>query len=185
MDNQEQNSFQKSAYEWASSLVFALTLAVLVFSFFIRVVTVNGISMLPTYNSGDRLLVSELSGEFKQGDVVVAVDVLDDPIIKRVVATEGQTVEINTQEGVVYVDGRALDESAFGLQNGITTSVYTSLALTALPQTVPKGCVFLLGDNRGHSKDSRYTVVGMVDNRKILGKAVFGLFPLNKFGPIG
>lgn len=178
-------SAQSSIYEWVEELVFAIVIVVLIFSFIFRVVTVNGSSMLPIYEQDDRLIVSSLSGDPDQGDVVVILGVLNKPIIKRVIATEGQTVDIDTQEGVVYVDGQAVDETKFGIENNITKETYTSLELTPLPQEVPDGCVFVLGDNRSVSEDSRYADVGMVDTRKILGKAVFGLFPLSKFGPIG
>lgn len=185
MEEQKQKrSVQKGIYEWVEELTFALILVVIIFSFIFRVVTVNGVSMLPNYEPDDRLIVSSLSTNINQGDVVVIVGALDTPIIKRVIATQGQTVDIDTDAGVVYVDGKAVDESIFGLDNGITTETYASLEMLPLPQTVPEGCVFVLGDNRAVSEDSRYAPVGMVDQRKILGKAVFGLFPLNKFGPL-
>ena len=77
-----------------------------------------------------------------------------------------------------------MDETQFGLENGITTRPYSTLEAMVFPQTVPEGCVFVLGDNRGVSKDSRYTEVGMVDTRHILGEAVFTLYPFDRFGVI-
>lgn len=171
-------------YEWLEEIVIALTVVILVFTFLFRVVTVNGTSMEPSFFEGEKLIVTNLGHSVEQGTVVVMTNVLDDPIIKRVIATEGQTVDIDYTTGIVYVDGKALDESQFGLKNGITTRPYGNLALETLtfPQTVPEGCVFVLGDNRGVSKDSRYTEVGMVDERHILGEAVFTLYPFDKFG---
>lgn len=176
--------FSAGVYEWVEELVHAIVLVVLIFSFIFRVVTVNGISMLPNFEPDDRLIVSSLSNQAEQGDVVVVFGVLNKPIIKRVIATEGQTIDIDDDKGIVYVDGQAVDETLFGLENGITTKTYASLEQIELPQTVPQGCVFVLGDNRSVSEDSRYAEVGMIDTRKILGKVVFGLFPFSKFGPI-
>ena len=117
--------------------------------------------------------------------MVVAVNVLDDPIIKRIIATEGQTVRIDYDTGTVYVDEQPLDETEFGLSNGITKAVYTTLEKTPLPAVVPEGCVFVLGDNRNVSEDSRYAAVGMIDERNVLGKAVLFVSPFSKFGWIG
>lgn len=174
----------KTLYEWLEEIVIALTLVILVFTFLFRVVTVTGESMLPNFVEGQKLIVTNLGHSVEQGTVVVITNVLNEPIIKRVVATEGQTVDIDYETGVVYVDGEAVDETQFGLENGITTRPYSTLEAMVFPQTVPEGCVFVLGDNRGVSKDSRYTEVGMVDTRHILGEAVFTLYPFDRFGVI-
>ena len=174
----------KTLYEWLEEIVIALTLVILVFTFLFRVVTVTGESMLPNFVEGQKLIVTNLGHSVEQGTVVVITNVLNEPIIKRVIATEGQTVDIDYETGVVYVDGEAVDETQFGLENGITTRPYSTLEAMVFPQTVPEGCVFDLGDNRGVSKDSRYTEVGMVDTRHILGEAVFTLYPFDRFGVI-
>ena len=174
----------KTLYEWLEEIVIALTLVILVFTFLFRVVTVTGESMLPNFVEGQKLIVTNLGHSVEQGTVVVITNVLNEPIIKRVIATEGQTVDIDYETGVVYVDGEAVDETQFGLENGITTRPYSTLEAMAFPQTVPEGCVFVLGDNRSVSKDSRYTEVGMVDTRHILGEAVFTLYPFDRFGVI-
>lgn len=174
----------KTLYEWLEEIVIALTLVILVFTFLFRVVTVTGESMLPNFVEGQKLIVTSLGHSVEQGTVVVITNVLNEPIIKRVIATEGQTVDIDYETGVVYVDGEAVDETQFGLENGITTRPYSTLEAMVFPQTVPEGCVFVLGDNRGVSKDSRYTEVGMVDTRHILGEAVFTLYPFDRFGVI-
>ena len=174
----------KTLYEWLEEIVIALTLVILVFTFLFRVVTVTGESMLPNFVEGQKLIVTNLGHSVEQGTVVVITNVLNEPIIKRVIATEGQTVDIDYETGTVYVDGKAVDETQFGLENGITTRPYSTLEAMVFPQTVPEGCVFVLGDNRSVSKDSRYTEVGMVDTRHILGEAVFTLYPFDRFGVI-
>lgn len=174
----------KTLYEWLEEIAVALTLVILVFTFLFRVVTVTGESMLPNFVEGEKLIVTNLGHSVEQGTVVVITNVLNEPIIKRVIATEGQTVDIDYTTGVVYVDGEAIDETAFGLENGITTRPYSTFEPLVFPQTVPEGCVFVLGDNRSVSKDSRYAEVGMVDERHILGEAVFTLYPFSRFGPI-
>lgn len=174
----------KTLYEWLEEIVIALTLVILVFTFLFRVVTVTGESMLPNFVEGQKLIVTNLGHSVEQGTVVVITNVLNEPIIKRVIATEGQTVDIDYETGTVYVDGEAVDETQFGLENGITTRPYSTLEAMVFPQTVPEGCVFVLGDNRSVSKDSRYTEVGMVDTRHILGEAVFTLYPFDRFGVI-
>ena len=115
-----QPSTIKSCYEWVGELMAAVIAVVLVFTFLLRVVTVSGLSMYPNYHDGDRLVISSsYGGALEQGDVVVLVNVLPEPIIKRVIATENQEVDIDFDTGTVYIDGEALDESQFGLENGI------------------------------------------------------------------
>ena len=136
--------------------------------------------MYDNYYDGDRLIVTTITGEIKQGDVVVIVDALNKPIIKRVIATEGQTVDIDNSTGTVYIDGEELDNTQFDVENGIT---YLSEGATLdFPQVVPEGCVFVLGDNRLVSLDSRYTEVGMIPTEKILGKALLRIYPFGRFG---
>ncbi|WP_369297655.1 signal peptidase I [uncultured Neglectibacter sp.] len=163
--------------EWAEELVIAVVIIALAFTFLFRVITVTGTSMVPNYNDGDRVLVTGLSFGLQQGDVVVITNVLEEPIIKRVIATEGQTVDFDYDMKSVVVDGKPVDETKFGLQNGITDLPFTSFELLEFPQTVPEGCIFVLGDNRAVSEDSRYQIVGMIDRRNVLGKALFHLFP--------
>ena len=169
-------------FEWLEEIVVALTIVILILTFVFRVVTVSGGSMEPSYIDGERLIVANHGSKIEQGAVVVLTNVLDEPIIKRVIATEGQTVDIDYTTGIVYVDGVAVDETQYGLQNGITTSLSSAYEPMVFPQTVPKNCVFVLGDNRSVSRDSRYADIGMVDARHILGEAVFAIYPLDRFG---
>lgn len=170
-----------NCYEWLEAFIVSLIAVTVLFTFFFRIVNVSGPSMQPTLYSGDRVV---LSGRFyspKQGDVVVIARTakLREPIIKRIVALENQTVDIDFGAGMVYVDGKALDESAY-IKNGITKQPSDF----RYPLVVPKGCVFVLGDNRAVSDDSRSSDVGMVDEREICGKAEIIVFPFRDFGRI-
>ncbi len=175
---------QKNIIEWLQELSFAVIFAVVIFTFIFKVVAVNGDSMLPTLVSEDKLIISCIGNDYQTGDIIVMSEVLENPIIKRVIATEGQIVDINNEDGIVYVDGTPIDESIFGLPSGVTIAPNTHLEVMQFPQTVPEGHVFVLGDNRTVSEDSRYMTVGMVDERKIVGKALLRFLPFNEFGVI-
>ncbi len=172
-----------SVLEWTETIVVAIIVVSAVFTFLVRIITVDGSSMKPNYHNGDRVLVSGLSGSVQQGDVVIVINALDKPIIKRVVATAGQTVDFDPALGEVTIDGTPLFGEAFGIENGITLLPAYSDVLE-FPQTVPEGCVFVLGDNRGNSTDSRFSEVGMVDTRNILGKVIFNLYPFSQAGVV-
>ena len=180
--SQGSSPFVRSALEWAETIVVAVVLVAVVFTFLGRVITVDGVSMEPTYHNGDRVLITNLAGSAQQGDIVIVINALEEPIIKRVVATEGQTVDFDPQLGEVVVDGQAIAGSVFGIEDGITYVPELPGQVLEFPQTVPEGCVFVLGDNRGNSTDSRFQSVGMVDRRNILGKVVFNLYPFSKLG---
>ena len=164
----------REAYEWARSLVAAVLIITLVFTFAVRMMGVSGPSMIPTLQDGDRLIVinAALCGTYRVGDIVIArkESFDENPIVKRVIATGGQTVDIDFDLGRVYVDGVLLEEEYI---NDLT---YLEEG-TEFPLTVPEGSVFLMGDNRNHSSDSRDERLGPVDERLIIGKAVFLLFP--------
>ena len=173
---------EKSCFDWLESLVTAVVVVVIVFTVFFRIPQVFGPSMLPGLEENDRVVVSCLERNFHQNDIVV-VDArgtqLNERIIKRVIATEGQTVDIDFERGVVLVDGQELDESAY-IENGITIDG----ADMQFPQTVPEGHIFVLGDNRRVSLDSRDSRVGMIDSRYVMGKVKLVLFPFSHFGII-
>ena len=160
----------RDLYEWAQALVCS----VLAFTFVIRLIGVDGHSMVPTLQDGDRLLVlnAMLDNDYEYGDIVVLRKdtFLEEPIVKRVIATEGQTVDIDFVSGAVYVDGELLEEDY------INEPTYVEEG-TEFPLTVPEGSIFVMGDNRNHSSDSRSSDLGTVDTRYVIGKAVFLLFP--------
>ena len=164
----------RDLYEWVRSCVTAVLIIVLVFTFVVRMMGVQGPSMRQTLQEGDRLLVlnSLLVRDYRQGDIVIArkESFSEDPIVKRIIAVGGQTVDIDFGAGTVYVDGEALDEDY------INDRTYTYEG-TDFPLTVPEGSVFLMGDNRNMSTDSRDVRIGTVDTRYLIGKAVFLLYP--------
>ena len=164
----------RELYEWLRSCVECVLVIVLVFTFAVRMMGVQGPSMRQTLQQGDRLLVlnSLLVREYNAGDIVIArKDTFsDDPIVKRIIAVGGQTVDIDFTAGTVYVDGEALEEDY------INDRTYTFEG-TEFPLVVPEGSVFLMGDNRNMSTDSREPRIGTVDTRYLIGKAVFLLFP--------
>lgn len=168
-------SHAASMVDFLHDVVYIVAAVVLVLTFCFRIVVVSGSSMFDTLADGDYLLLvrNPLCGEFEQGDIVVAsMDRFRDgeSIVKRVIATEGQTVDIDFEAGIVYVDGVALEEE-------YTYTTTTLAEGTRFPLTVEEGCVFLMGDNRDDSLDSRYTQIGQVDTRELLGKAVMLLLP--------
>ena len=173
--------FIAHCYEWVEALISSLIVVVILFTVLFRVVNVSGPSMLPNLRNNDHVLLTSYFYEPKPGDVVVVMHTakLDEPIIKRVIATGGQTVDIDFQAGEVYVDGVLLDESAY-IRNGITTQPSDF----SYPLTIPEGYLFVLGDNRPVSNDSRSEDVGMIDERYVLGKAEMIVFPFNRFGKI-
>ena len=164
----------RDVYETVSSLVSALLVVVLVFTFLVRLMGVSGPSMIPTLQDGDRLIVVSgwLCGDYKYGDIVIAYKESFDaePIVKRVIATEGQTVDIDFTLGRVFVDGELLQEDYV---NDLT---YLDEG-TQFPLTLGEGELFLMGDNRNRSSDSRDERLGAVDERLIIGKAVLLVFP--------
>lgn len=177
-------SFKAWALEWLETIVVAFVAVTVCFTFLVRVITVDGISMEPTYFDGNRVLVTSLAGEAKQGDVVIVVHALEETIIKRVVATEGQWVDFDMEQGELTVDGTPLKGEVFGIDNGITVVPDRPGLVMEFPQQVPEGCVFVLGDNRPHSTDSRYAAVGMVDKRNILGRVIWDLYPFGRPGQL-
>ncbi|MCI2059015.1 MAG: signal peptidase I [Oscillibacter sp.] len=164
----------RSFYEWVQALVCSVLAVVLLFTFAVRLIGVDGHSMVPTLQNGDRLLVvnAQLDGSYRRGDIVVLrkASFLTEPIVKRVIATAGQTVDIDFTAGSVFVDGQKLEEDYI---NDLTTLEEG----TPFPLTVPEGCIFVMGDNRNNSTDSRDSRVGTVDLRCVIGRAVFLAFP--------
>ena len=175
MLSEKEKQTRHELYEWLRTLVCTVLAVVLLFTFVVRVVVVDGGSMRETLQDRDILLVlsDHLCGTYEAGDIVVlSKETFEngDPIVKRIVATEGQTVDIDFTAGVVFVDGEALQEDY------IREPTWTPEGLE-FPVTIPEDHVFVLGDNRNESSDSRHIDLGPIDERMIIGRAIFLALP--------
>jgi len=174
-DRKQRKTLRENILLYLHDFVTLLAAVLLVFLLLFRVVVVFGPSMNDTLVQGDYLLL--LSSTFytdpQQGDIIVASKSSfedGEPIIKRVIATEGQWVNIDFNSGIVYVNDQPLDE--------VYVKTPTNLqADMTFPLLVDEGCVFAMGDNRNRSKDSRFTEIGLIDHREIIGKAIFLFYP--------
>ena len=168
-------SLKENVLLYLHDIVYLLCVIMIVLLLVFRVVVVSGSSMYDTLKHGDYLLL--LSNTFyrdpQQGDIVViSKESFDNgaPIVKRIIATEGQTVDIDFETGIVFVDGKPLDES-------YTYTPTNTSGGVQFPLEVFDGFVFVLGDNRNGSRDSRYPEIGLIDRREILGKAIYLMLP--------
>lgn len=178
----EKGSLASDLFDWAEALVYALALLVVVCAFFVRLSGVQGTSMYPTLDNGDQLLLLSFGyNEPERGDIVVlmADDFMDQPLVKRVIGIGGDVIDMDPS-GTVTVNGEALYEPYINDLNG--QDMY--LGDIQFPLTVPDGQVFVMGDNRNGSSDSRKAEVGTIPYEIIVGKAVFRLFPFNRMGRI-
>ena len=171
----EKLTWQDTVMLYLHDIVLLLSVLMIVFILFFRIVVVEGSSMYDTLWHGDYLLVlsSHVAGDPEYGDIIVASkEEFNDgePIIKRVIASEGQTVDIDFEAGIVYVDDVPLEEAYTFTPTNTEEGV-------AFPLIVQEGCLFVMGDNRNRSRDSRYPDIGLIDEREVLGQAVFLFFP--------
>ncbi len=174
-------------FDFVEAFTSAAVVVLLLFTFATRLTTVFGPSMEPTFYEGEKLIVSDLFYDPQPGDILVFHELGDfvEPIIKRVIATEGQTVDmvINEHEWSLYVDGELVDEP----YRYVDPSAALRTSMHNFPVTVPEGHIFVMGDNRNHSADSRVTYMGnggFIDERQILGKVILRLTPLDRFGTV-
>ena len=165
--------------EWYEALISAALVLVLIFSFFFRIIQVDGRSMVPTLTHGDKLIVWAAGYTPQRGDVVIvdSYTVYGKPLVKRVIAKGGDTVSIDYATGTVAVNGEVLQEDY------IAEPTYLGYDVT-FPYTVPEGTVFVMGDNRNQSLDSRSTYVGCIDERDILGRVLVCFMPFTDFGVV-
>ena len=180
--DQQKGSFRMDLYFWMQALAVALVALILIFTLAGRVIRVVGDSMLPTLHENDLMLLQSIGYEPQQGDIVVLrkASFMPEPVVKRVIATAGQHVTVDYVNHCVLVDGVALEEPYI---NEIMNDPHSS-ELTVLDVTVPEGSIYVLGDNRNRSSDSRNERLGTVDTRYVLGRALWILTPFDHFGAI-
>lgn len=185
-----QRKLLKNTYEWLEIICVAISLMLVVFMFVFRIVQVDGHSMNNTLKHGDRLVISNAFYTPEAGDIVVIVTdggkYAEAPLIKRIIATEGQTVELDTVNWKVFITEKD------GTRHELDDSVYDSLinrdgrdmeqGIITYPYTVPEGCVFVMGDNRNASDDSRN--LGAISADNIVGRVLFRIVPFDKFGNV-
>lgn len=168
------NKLTAVCFEWIKPVLFAVCLAPLIIIFLLRMVDVDGPSMMDTLQNQDKVIVTSLLYQPQPGDIIAIShgENIDKPLIKRVIAVEGQKIEINAQNGDVAVDGVLLDEPYIKDRTlgGINWD---------FPSVVPEGKVFVMGDNRLISKDSRDSDVGLIHMSDIIGKAQAVIFPFD------
>ena len=189
----------KDTYEWIRCIILAIIACVLIFVLVARVIDVRGSSMLPTLEDGDKIIITRLAGGYENGDIVVLRkdSFRAEPIVKRVIGIAGQTVEINFVEGTVSVDGHVLNEpyvfektyDSYHIMDPLYYDVYgidpkDDVGEGWVRVTVPEGHIFVMGDNRNNSSDSRVSTIAFVDTRDVMGKAVFRMYPFFKVGAI-
>ena len=173
---EESGRFSSALFDWAESLVIAVLFVVVLFTFVFRIVIVDGQSMESTLHNGELMLVSSNSYEGERGDIIVLYsDSFHRPIVKRIIAVAGDTVDIDFDNAQVYLNGEVLDEPY------LDDFYYYDYEGVDFPQTVPEDCVFVLGDNRTGSTDSRSPSIGMVSTDAVIGKVYYIMFPFSSF----
>ncbi len=170
----KQSKGTASLYDWIHTFVFAVAVVVIVLTFFFRLVDVDGPSMTPTLLNNDKVIVTNFMYTPAQNDVIIISHGVEfkDPLVKRVIATEGQTLDIDFDKNTVTVDGKVLDEPYI---QGRTIKEDAEI-----PRVIPEGKLFVMGDNRSNSSDSRSQKIGLIDVNDVIGKVQFVAFPFDR-----
>ncbi len=181
-ENQVNNPGTKSSnfiYEWLDAISQPLIVVVVLLTFIFMIVGVDGESMTNTLGDGDKVIITKWNYVPQNGDIVVISrgQHLNIPIIKRVIATQGQTLKIDFETGKVMVNGKVIDEPYIKER-------MTETGDNEIPEVIPEGYTFVMGDNRNDSSDSRFKNVGLIDNNNIVGKAIFRIYPFDHFGAL-
>ncbi len=174
---------RRELYDWAQALVAALLVFIVLFAFVARVIGVEGPSMDPTLHTGQKLLITNLLYTPNHGDIIMftkrGADIpghaTGSPLVKRIIGLPGDEIDIDFINHTVSVNGKVLDEPYIQAPTSLQYDV-------SFPITVPENCVFVMGDNRNVSLDSRDSRVGMIDKRYILGHVLLRVFPIQQFG---
>lgn len=180
--------FVYAFFDVFESFLKAIIIVIIILTFFFKICTVSGPSMNNTLFNGEKLIVSDLAYSPKEGDIIVfhQTGTLNEPIVKRVIATGGKYVKIDYDAKKLYVS----DDSSFDEDDVVDESGYVYISGDEYRQEgvytvqVPKGYLFVMGDNRNSSTDSRSSTIGLVDERRVLGKVIFRFSPLSKAGII-
>lgn len=175
----QRSSKTQVVFDWYDSLVFALAVVMIVLIFGVRITEVFGKSMEPTLHWGDRVAVQILGYKPKRGDIVVtdSLTKYGETLVKRIIATGGDTVDIDFESGMITVNGQRVEEPYISEPTHLQYDV-------EFPVTVPADCVFVMGDNRNASLDSRSTDVGFIEEKAIFGKVLLRLAPFGSFGKV-
>lgn len=179
-DKDETITIPELVFEWAGAVFTALIVVLLILTFFVRQVTVSGSSMTDTLQNNDRLIVTNFMYTPKNGDIVVIShgSRYSDPIIKRVIAVGGQRLDINYDTNEVIVDGVVQYEPYI---KGRTRQLSNSVDLEDYNNIIPQGYIFVMGDNREGSLDSRSRDIGLIPVSNVIGKAQAFIYPFEKF----
>ena len=173
------DGFMSGVYDWIRCIVFAIAIVVICLTFVFRLVDVEGTSMNDTLETNDKVVVTNLFYTPHNNDIVVIshAEEYEKPIIKRVIAVEGQTIKLDYENEKIIVDGIEISEPYI---KGTTFS--GNFGNSIIPEVIPEGKIFVMGDNRQVSLDSRSTKIGLIDVDDVIGKAQLVAFPFNHFG---
>lgn len=165
-----------NVFDWIKSVIFALVIVIFCLNFFFRLVDVKGTSMVETLQNRDKLIVTNFNYTPKPNDIVVISHgkEYNEPIVKRVIATEGQTLKLDYENDRIIVDGVVIDEPYLDISTFCNVE-----ADYEIPEVIPDGMIFVMGDNRGVSMDSRDSRIGLISVDNVIGKAQFVVFPFS------